>query len=186
MLTIIKNIDQDFFLHLNGMHHPCMDKIMYWFTSRLFWLPLYVCLIYFMWRTLGIKSLIIFVITITLCDQLSASVCKPWVQRLRPCCDPEIKNIVHLVGTYVGNYGFPSSHAANTFGISMALWLLFKKNYPWIFTLFTWALLVSYGRIYGGVHYPIDVIAGALLGIVTGWLSYRIYYVLGPPLNIDK
>ena len=175
MLEVFKELDQYFFLFLNSLHNSFWDHVMYWVTSTLFWIPLYIFLVAFMQRKLGKGAVIIFNITIILCDQISASIIRPFFQRLRPCCDPKIQHLVHLVGTYIGDYSFPSSHATNTFGIAMLCWLLLKEYNPWIYLLFPWAFLVTYGRVYGGVHYPGDIIVGALLGLLLGKMTCCIY-----------
>jgi undecaprenyl-diphosphatase len=97
---------------------------------------------------------------------------KPYFLRLRPTHDPELQDIVHTVNNYKGGlYGFASSHAANTFGVAMFLWLLLKPKYPWVVFLFLWATLVTYTRIYLGVHFPGDIVVGGLIGIGFGWMG---------------
>ena len=95
--------------------------------------------------------------------------------RPRPCRDPDIGHLVHRVNNYCGGaYGFVSGHAANSFALATMISLLFRKK--WVSTgLLIWATMVSYSRIYLGVHYPGDVIFGALLGTLLG---LTIFYVL--------
>ena len=179
MLEKLVQLDQQLFLFLNRLHNPFWDKVMYWVTEgTFFWIPFYILLIVlvariFKWQTIYILMAI--AVVITLCDQFSSTLIKPWVQRLRPCHEPSIQHLVHLVGDCGGMYGFISSHAANTFGLSMFLWLLLKSRYQLIGLLFFWAALVSYSRIYVGVHYPADIILGALSGIVFAWRIYQLY-----------
>jgi len=145
-------------------------------TYTWFWVPLYLGLIYllakFPKKELG-PVLVTVAMLIALCDQFATSCIKPWVQRLRPCEDPQIRDLVHVVGHYTGLYGFISSHAANTFGLAMFLWLLLRKQERYIYILFGWAAGISYARVYGGVHYPSDVLVGAVSGLVWAWLVYR-------------
>jgi undecaprenyl-diphosphatase len=115
-------------------------------------------------------------ILITICDQFASGLIKPCIQRLRPCFDLSIQSIVHVVGKHHGLYGFISSHAANTFGLATFVWLLYRSHY--CFLLLIWASIVSYARIYGGVHYPGDILLGAFSGV--GWACtiytfYRFY-----------
>ena len=178
MLTTLEKIDQQIFLFLNGHHSAWGDRIVYWVTGEVFWLPLYALLVYLMARTLKKETLIALVaiaILITLCDQFASGLIKPWVQRLRPCHDPQIQHLVHVVGKHRGMYGFISSHAANAFGLAMFLWLTLRSQYRYSYMLFGWSAGISYARVYGGVHYPADVVLGALSGVFWGWLIYGRY-----------
>lgn len=182
MLHQIQVADTQIFLALNGLHTPWADTFMYWVTQRNTWIPLYALLvIWLIWqykqRAAGmIASLIL---TIVVADQTASTLLKPNIQRLRPCHVTYLQNKVHLVvESCGGTYGFASSHAANSFGLAMAVWLVCRaagplsnpyKKYLWWF--FPWAAVVSYSRIYVGVHYPFDVLAGALIGCGAAYLS---------------
>jgi undecaprenyl-diphosphatase len=124
----------------------------------------------FSWMHLAVAVLI-------LCtDQLSAHVCKPLFHRLRPCFNPDLEGLVHLPkGLPGGRYGFVSSHAANTFGVAAFLTAMLRKSYKSIgWWLYAWALVSSYSRIYIGVHYPGDIVGGALLGILIGLIIAKL------------
>ena len=169
---------------LNRHHHPWWDWVVYWATHEVFWLPLYAWLVYLLARRLRRKvffALIAIAMLIMLCDQFASSLVKPWVQRLRPCCNPALQHLVYVVGRYQGIYGFISSHAANTFGLATFLWLVLRSYYRYSYMLFGWAAGVSYARVYGGVHYPADVLLGALSGLFWAWLVYRAYTHLAKP-----
>lgn len=114
------------------------------------------------------------VIVIILADQISVNLFKEVFLRLRPCHNPEIKDLVHTInGACGGKYGFVSSHASNTFALAVFVGSVFKKQVEWmLFTMFLWAAIVSYSRIYVGVHYPGDVLVGALLGSLIGFLIW--------------
>ena len=181
LFQTIKKIDQQFFMFLSNHHTGGWDKVAYWVSHPFFWVPLYIFLIYLLTRVLQKKTwvvLLLIAILITISDQVSSALIKPWAQRLRPCEDPDIQHLVHAVGHYTGKYGFISSHATNTFGLAMLLWLLLRNHYRLIFLLFFWAAGVSYARVYGGVHYPGDIVIGALVGIVLGWLIHKFYIYL--------
>lgn len=146
-------------------------------TKTLFWLPLYLFLVYLIikykkWNTLYI--LLGIALTITLADQITSGFMKPFFARLRPTQELGLTGLLHTVNNYKGGlYGFASSHAANTFGVAMFIWLLFKKKYRWVSVIFFWAAFMSYTRIYLGVHYPGDILVGSLLGLLCGWIGFQ-------------
>jgi undecaprenyl-diphosphatase len=114
------------------------------------------------------------IIAVTLSDQISVLI-KNSVHRLRPCHEPSLEGMVHLVKGYCGGlYGFVSSHASNSFMVAMLCLLLIRR---WWFTWFIiiWALVIGYSRIYLGVHYPGDVICGSILGMLIGWGIFLFY-----------
>lgn len=181
MLDTLKELDQQIFFWVNNHRTYWMDYIAYYASNRFFWIPLYIFLIYLLVQVFQRQTwlvVLIIVLLIVCCDQVSASLIKPWVQRLRPCQDPALKNFVQVIGDYTGIYGFISSHAANSFGLAMLLWLILRKNYRFIYLLFFWALGVSYTRVYGGVHYPGDICIGALAGSLLAYIFYQVYNFL--------
>jgi undecaprenyl-diphosphatase len=165
---------------------------MWWISEQLVWLPLYLIitgwLIYrFKWKVILILALV--ALLITLSDQGSVHLFKEVFKRPRPCHDPEISEMVHLVKNHCGgDYGFISSHAANTFAMATFTLLIIRKRFYTIFIIL-WATLVSYSRIYLGVHYPGDVLGGAVLGFLLGFLIYRLYLLAEkkiPPHALHK
>jgi undecaprenyl-diphosphatase len=182
MLEFLLELDQKAFFILNGFHTPWLDQVMFWISKTEFWIPLYAGLIFLIIKNYKKQSWIIIgciVLTIALADQITSTGMKPFFQRLRPTRDPELKELVHTVNGYKGGkYGFASSHAANTMGIAFFLWLLFGKRYRWMWSLFIWATVVAYSRIYLGVHYPGDILVGMMLGLLSGyfgfWLSEKL------------
>ncbi len=186
----LSQLDRKLFFIINQYHHPWVDYIVYWVTHEACWLPLYAFLLYLIIKHLRTKSwiaLVAIAILITICDQFASGLVKPWIQRLRPCFQPELQAVVHVVGRHHGLYGFISSHAANTFGLATFLYLLLRPRYSSIRLLFSWALAVSYARIYGGVHYPADIIVGALSGLGWGWMVFRLYvYISRITNNIER
>ncbi len=178
MIEILKNIDFQLFVFFNSLNSPFWDKIMWWFSGTKFWLPMYLLIIIYIiykqqWR--AIITIAFIALVVTLADQISVHAFKEVFQRLRPCHNSELHDIVHLVNNKCGGkYGFVSSHAANTFAVAFFLSKLFKNKNFSIF-IFIWASVVSYSRIYLGVHFPFDVLGGAVLGSIIGYLIYKLY-----------
>ncbi|MCK5028567.1 MAG: phosphatase PAP2 family protein [Bacteroidales bacterium] len=178
MLEFLNNIDTNIFIFLNGINSPFWDKIMWWISGSKSWIPMYaviVAYIVYKQRWKSIISLIFIALVVTLADQISVQAFKEVFQRLRPCHNPALQDIVHIVRNKCGGqYGFVSSHAANTFAVAFFLSKFFKnRHFSWF--IFIWATIVSYSRIYLGVHYPFDVLGGAALGGVIGLLTYILY-----------
>lgn len=179
ILSALNHIDTQLFLFLNGIHSPFFDPIFQWITERFSWIPLYVLLsillfIKFKWRSIFLAPFIVLVIV--LADQISVNLFKEVFLRLRPCHNPAIADLVHTIdGACGGQYGFVSSHAANTFALAFLVGLIFKKHFSsLIYLMLFWAALVSYSRIYVGVHYPADIICGALLGVFISWAIWKL------------
>jgi len=179
MLEKINHFDTKLFLYLNNMHNSFFDPIMYWASDKLFWLPFYAFLVFIIikeYKKQSISILICIGILITACDQIASHLIKNSVKRLRPSHEPLLQKIIHLSKAGPGGqYGFVSSHSANAFGLATFLILLLPERYnPLKWILGFWAVLVAYSRIYNGVHYPLDVIVAALIGVLLGVLVIRI------------
>ncbi|MDQ3193068.1 MAG: phosphatase PAP2 family protein [Bacteroidota bacterium] len=191
MLELLKQFDKELFLFLNGIHSPLLDVIMYWFSDKFFWIPFYFFLLIIIGWKNGFKSLLILIpvvaLVITLSDQLSVHLFKEVFKRYRPCHNEQIKSYVHLVNGCGGIYGFVSSHAANTFALAIFIGFVLKEKIKFIlYIMLLWAFLVSYSRIYTGVHYPLDIIAGALLGITIGMLGFYLYFQISKKFNFTS
>ena len=189
----LKSIDVEIFLFLNVMHNDFFDVIMYWTSDKLFWIPFYICLLLIIFKIYKNKSISILIgigLLITLCDQTASHLIKNTAKRLRPSHEPSLVNLIHLSDAGPGgNYGFVSSHAANAFGLATFLIILLPKKYNWLkWTLLFWAVLVSYSRIYNGVHYPSDVVVAAIIGIIYAFLVKFILmkFKLYPSIQKEK
>jgi undecaprenyl-diphosphatase len=178
-INSIKSIDTQLFLFLNGKHNAFFDFIMYWASNKLVWIPLYLVFLFLSYKHVGKRLWLVVLavlVLIVLSDQISNQGFKNNFKRYRPCQNLVIQSQVHVNGNCGGTYGFVSSHAANTFALATFLGLLFYKKINYFgFFIFTWATFVSYSRIYNGVHYPADVAVGALLGVLIGFLVFKLY-----------
>jgi undecaprenyl-diphosphatase len=190
MLERLMEVDRKVFLYLNSLHHPNLDQLMYYTTDKLVSMPLYLLLLFLIikyFRNDSWAPLLGIIFTIVLADQVASTVMKPLFHRLRPSRDPALEGMVHVVNNYFGaKYGFASSHAANTLGASIFFWKLFKDKTRWIALLFAWSALVSYSRIYLGVHYPGDVLAGFAVGVAAAFAGFKLYEWLMRFTNSDK
>ena len=187
----LSTFDTDLFLFLNGLHVDWMDKFMVLITDMWVWFPLYLLLIYWIAKQYGKRCWWVFLAVgvVVLCsDQLSAHVCKPVFQRLRPCFNADLQDLIHLPkGMAGGRYGFVSSHAANTFAIATFLTPVLRYYRPWpAIVLFLWATISSYSRIYIGYHYPGDIIAGAILGALVGLVLWKVFQKVQRKVGISE
>lgn len=175
--------DTQIFLALNGAHNSFFDVVMFWASDKYIWIPLYLfllILVFIKLRWKGVFVLVAIAVLITLSDQASVQLFKEVFKRLRPCHEPALDGLVHLVdGRCGGKYGFVSSHATNVFALATFMSLFFRENYKYsTFLLMLWASFVAYSRIYLGVHYPGDVLGGAVLGAAIGIVVYKLYLYL--------
>ncbi|NOR76790.1 MAG: phosphatase PAP2 family protein [Draconibacterium sp.] len=174
-LQNILELDQELFLYLNSFHNNFWDTIMLMVTRKETWAPLYLIIIFYVVKNYRNKSILILLfmgLTILASDQISVLI-KESVQRLRPVHEPAIADIVHNVFRKGGLHGFVSSHATNMFAIFIFTTRIFK-NRNYFFLMLAWAVIISYSRIYIGVHYPIDILGGAFLGWLLGFVFYKL------------
>ena len=191
MIETLKNWDTQLFLFLNGKHNAFWDFVMFWASEKLIWIPLYILLFYLIfsyYKKNGWWIIPAGIIMVALTDQLSVHAFKNIVMRLRPCHEPGLEGLVHLVKNKCGgDFGFVSSHAVNHFAIAGFFSVIFyKKIRFFIPAVMLWATLISYSRIYLGVHYPGDVICGGIVGLITGYLFGRLslFFVSKKSLNL--
>ncbi|MBD3750100.1 MAG: phosphatase PAP2 family protein [Sphingobacteriales bacterium] len=181
--------DTQLFLKINGLHHAFFDPIMYALSSKLFWIPFYAALIWWMWKRFGKQVLwvLLFVaLMITSADRISSGILKNSVKRLRPSHEMALSSQIHLSKAGPGgNYGFVSSHATNCFSLSLFLWMVLPaKDRNLKIVILFWAIFVSYSRIYNGVHYPLDVFFGGLIGTLIGLTFGQLYQLFFPNQKI--
>lgn len=178
-IETINQLDQSIFFFFNGIHNPFWDVVMTLFTQTATWGIFYFTLLFFIIRKYRMKAVVILILlalVIVVSDQFSVLI-KETVKRLRPTHDPDIQHLVHNVYRKGGLYGYFSSHATNTFGVAMFTAKVFRNARYQVF-IFLWAGLVSYTRIYLGVHYPFDILTGMVVGIGIGLLLYKLLMVI--------
>ena len=179
MVEKILIYERDAFFALNGSDSAFLDRFMWIFTGKAVWLPLaFLILLVLIYKKNWRESLLILlaiVSVVTLCDQFASHVCKPVFTRFRPTHHPDFMDQVKTVFGYRGGlYGFISSHAANAFGFATLMALIMRdKLFGW--TIFFWAALTAYTRVYLGVHFISDIVPGAISGVFFGYLVYRLY-----------
>jgi undecaprenyl-diphosphatase len=188
MWQTLLDTDRALLYAINGWHSEGLDALHLWLSERFVWVPLYILLALLLvrlYKRTSIVALLLVAPMITATDQLASAVLKPSVQRLRPCHDPLVAPHLHRIGNYCGGeYGFVSSHAANTVALAVYVWLLTVMQWRWLGPLLLgWAGLVSLSRVYLGVHYPSDVLCGGLLGAVIAYCTYTIWRRLQPKLG---
>jgi undecaprenyl-diphosphatase len=173
MIETLKQWDTTLFLFLNGFHNSFFDVIMFWMSKGWFWIPVYLLFFYFVvkyYKKQTIFILLAYALLVTLTDQVSAQVFKNAFHRFRPSHEPALEGLVHIVNGYRGgDYGFVSSHACNFFGIITFTIFLLKGKVKYLpLLLVIWAIFICYTRIYLGVHYPGDILCGAIVGSGIG------------------
>ncbi len=179
MLEELIKYDKELFLFLNGLGTEGWDGFWMTVTNKFSSIPLYVVLLLLCLRQFGWKVTLLIIVTvalmITATDQL-ANAFKYGFERLRPCKDESINTLMRLVKPSCGGkFGYFSAHAANSFTVATFFGLLFRQHFKALpMILLIWALLVAYSRIYIGVHFPLDVITGICVGLLLGWLFFRL------------
>lgn len=156
-----------------------LDATMPFVRNQFFWVPLYMFLAVYMpvnYRRQGIFWCVLFILCFAFGDFISAHLVKPFFHRTRPCNDPRLAKALHLIVERSSGYSFPSSHAANHFALGTFMAATLGGRNTWvIFAALLWATLVAYAQVYVGVHFPMDVIGGGLIGVVIGLLMAVVY-----------
>ncbi|MCB0444170.1 MAG: phosphatase PAP2 family protein [Gelidibacter sp.] len=179
MIEQILQYDTELFQYLNGLGTPTWDGFWLTYTTKIYWIPLYVLLLYLMYKKMGKNPFLISILVIALMvlftDQITNLV-KNGFQRLRPCHTETLKDMMRLVRKGCGGqYGFFSGHASNSMAVAFFVGLALKKHYKYLlYLLIIWSVAMGFSRIYVGVHYPLDVLCGALFGALSGFGFYKL------------
>lgn len=183
--------DQTFFLTINrDGSNSFFDTVMPWVREANFWAPLYLFLIVFAaynfkWK--GWMWILIFIATVSLSDTISSHYLKNWVERIRPCQDIFFSRYITFRVKYCpSSFSFPSSHAVNHFTMATYIFTTGKMFGKWMKLFFVWAAIISYAQIYVGVHYPLDVLGGTLIGLGIGYVMGSIFNKYFPLDNLQQ
>ena len=174
------DVDTNIFFSINRMHNMYFDYFMSAYSGKWVWIPMYAAIWYVMLRNFHWKvtlfCMIGLALTITFADQACATWIRPYVERMRPSnLNNPISEMVHICKFLSRwRYGFSSCLGAISFGLAFFLFFLFRKRWLTLFIM-AWALLTCYSRVYLGVHYPGDLLAGTIVGLIGAWLIYRLF-----------
>lgn len=176
----IIQLDKELFLYINTLGTTTWDGFWTFLSERTFWIPFYILLLYILFKNFGLKRtglILALTLLMILCTDQITNVFKNYFQRPRPCFTEEFQGIMRTVGCDGrGRFGFTSAHASNHFGMALFLGMILRQKYKWILgLLLIWAAFISYSRIYLGVHFPLDVFCGAILGLILSGLNYKLY-----------
>ena len=195
MIERLIHIDTQILLAINGWHAPWADTLMWIISAKATWIPLYLLLISLLvWRyrkpsptsvkwLQKVPACVVMIVVIGLAvgaaDFIASGILKDLVARPRPTRVPELEGVLHLVNGYKsGRYGFVSSHAANTMAVALLFSLIWRNKIATC-GLMLWVAANCYSRMYLGVHYPMDIIGGLVVGCLVGWLMYELLLLLG-------
>jgi undecaprenyl-diphosphatase len=190
MLEQLLHIDTEILLAINGWHAPWADQLMWIISAKATWLPLYVLLVgLLVWRyrkpamtnvkwlkkvPACVLMMVVILAAVGMADFVASGILKDLVARPRPTRVPELEGVLHLVNGYKsGMYGFASSHAANTMACGLLFSLIWKKRIATC-GLMLWVAMNCYSRIYLGVHYPLDIIGGLVIGAILAAAGYAL------------
>ncbi|MEO6684268.1 MAG: phosphatase PAP2 family protein [Ginsengibacter sp.] len=177
----ILRLDYEAFYKVNEQwHNSFFDTVLPFIREPSIWIPFYFFMLLFgliNFKLRGVYWVVFFIITAMLSDYISSSIIKENFTRLRPCREPFLVDQVRFLVSYCPrSSSFTSSHAVNHFAISMYIFTTFKKSLsPKWALMFLWAFAISYAQVYVGVHFPLDVICGALVGLIIGYIPAKVF-----------
>lgn len=182
MLEKIIELDKELLVFLNSLGSPTYDFLWLKITNQLTWTPFFLLVFYLLYKKIGKQNFLLVLVTIAfliLFSDQSCNLFKNGFQRLRPCNDDTLKDIIRVVKSSP-SYSFYSGHASNSMATTTFIFLIIRKYYKHAYLLFLFPLIFAYSRIYLGVHFPLDILTGYFFGILFGNLFYRLYLKLQP------
>lgn len=181
--------DKDLLVYLNGLGNETWDPFWLYITHQINWWPLFLIVLFLLYKKLSIKQLLLLLVTLTLfftfTDQMTNLV-KNTTMRYRPVNDPELTDIIRNIRGS-SSWSYFSGHASNSLGAILFLFLVMRKYYKMAYLLFLFPLIFAYTRIYLGLHFPLDILSGYLFGLFSGWMFFRLYVFINKKYNLtDK
>ena len=177
----IEATDRKLFFFINDrMSNHFFDSVLPFVRESTIWAPLYLFMLVFAVSNFGKRGWLWFlfaICTAALCDLVSSHLIKEHIFRLRPCQDPELANQIHILVNYCPvSSSFTSSHATTHFGLAVFIAVTLRRYIPrWVYLFLAWAAVISFAQVYVGVHYPFDVVCGAVLGCLLGFIVARFF-----------
>lgn len=177
MIDYLIEADKTALLAVNGLYDGFQDALWWMISAKWSSALLLLSLLWILLhknRRHAVLVIAMVAITLLLADQISSSLIKHAVERLRPTHDPTLENAVHVINGYRGGmYGFVSSHAANFFAVSTLISFIMRRRLV-VISMFVWSLMQCYSRVYLGVHYPGDILGGIVVGMIVGALVWQL------------
>lgn len=177
MLEKIVNLDKQLLVFLNGLGSARFDFLWLFLTKQSNWVPFFIFLIYLVYQKLGAKQtllIVLFVAVLITINNEITELFKRTFERSRPCNDIGLKDVIRNIKPS-NTFSFFSGHASNTMAVFLFLYLIFKKHYKYFWLVILWPLVFAYSRIYLGLHFPSDILAGYACGLIMGFLTYKVY-----------
>ncbi|MGH2664962.1 phosphatase PAP2 family protein [Flavobacterium sp.] len=177
MLERLQELDRNLFIYLNSLGNPLFDGFWLVATKQLHWAPVFLIIFYLIFKKKGWKNglmILLFIALLVLVGDQFTNLIKYAVQRIRPCNNPDLVGVIRILHT-TPTFSFFSGHATNSMATTLFVYLILKKHFKYVFLLFLWPLIFAYSRIYIGVHYPGDILAGYVVGATFGFAFYKLY-----------
>jgi undecaprenyl-diphosphatase len=177
MLDRIIDLDKQLIVFFNHLGSPFMDSFWLLVTKPVFWTPFFLFVLYQIRKKIGNQNtliLLLFVAFLILITDQTSNIFKKGFQRLRPCNDPSINYLLHIVKASK-SFSFFSGHAANSMAVSVFIFSLMRKNSSYWLFIFVWPLFFAYSRMYLGLHYPTDILSGYTCGLIYGLMVTFFY-----------
>jgi len=176
ILDQLIGLDKSALIYLNNLGAPKWDTFWLFITNQYNWIPLFILMLFLIFKVYGLKKglliLLIAAVLVAFTDQF-VNLIKHTFGRLRPNNDPSVKNLIRILYS-PHSFSFVSGHATNSMANTIFIYLLLKRHFKYVWLFFIWPLVFAYSRVYLGVHYPIDILTGALLGMCLGYGFYKI------------
>ena len=179
MLEKILTLDTELLVYLNGLGSPAYDGLWLFITRQSNWVPLFLLLLYVIYKKLGVKQtlyLLLFITVIVAITDQTTNLFKNGFQRLRPCNNPEINTVIRVVQVR-NSFSFFSGHASNSMAVAAFLYFVLRDKIKFFGLIFVWPLIFAYSRIYLGLHYPGDILTGYLFGFTFAFLMFKVYKI---------